>query len=103
MKSHLKIETYNYCELCVKIRPIENLIRLLLLEILSISYVCKWWKKTTSMQTCCKRNEYHYKICVPVRKCAKIFLTNMCDNCFAKLPDLLLGAYFSIPILDPDD
>ena len=74
------------------LRPIESLIRLLLLEILSISYVCKCWKKTTSIQTCCKRNKYHCKICVVDRKCAKSFLTNMCDNCFEKLPDLLLSS-----------
>ena len=87
------------------LRPIENLIRLLLLEILSISYVCKWWKKTTSMQTCCKRNKYHCKNCVPDRKSRRAFLqiclTIVLQNCqtFFSVP----WTYFSIHILDQDD
>ena len=37
-------------------------------------------------------------LCSSQKMCEDLF-----ENCFAKLPDLLLGAYFSIPILDPDD
>ena len=74
------------------LRPIESLIRLLLLEILSISYVCKCWKKTTSIQTCCKRNKYHSKICVPDRKSRRAFLqiclTIVLQNC---------QTFFSVP------